>query len=193
VAQVHFVAEIDDFGYDTDYRVKPMPTLMAAMERERARVNAGGLPDASSDTSPSAVGPVSAEHTVPVAQATEPAPALEVAPVVAPAPAQPRPAPAPAPPAMPPTPRPMQDGAVRDHQVTERVHVSQELPAPKVVDAEREEAVVVEPLRVIRIVRLRQGDAVDEYRRVSHRYGQVMHFHNGAPCTQREFEQAVGD
>lgn len=234
VAQVHFVAEIDDFGYDKDYRVKPMPTLMAAMERERARVNAGGTSASGTAAASGMAAPAAPAATqaaiaqaapapVPVVVLADPAPITPVVPISAPEVSTPVEAPAvatgntapvtrepdpleekrdasslttspdPAAKSVPPMVRPKAERMVRDHQVTQRVHVPQSLPTPKVMDADREEAVVVEPLRVIRIVRLRHGDAVEEYRRVSHRYGQVVHFHNGAPCSQREFEQAVGD
>ncbi|MBL8001079.1 MAG: hypothetical protein JNL05_03875 [Flavobacteriales bacterium] len=234
VAQVHFVAEIDDFGYDKDYRVKPMPTLMAVMERERARVNAGGTSASGTAAASGMAAPAAPAATqaaiaepapapVPVVLLADPAPITPVVPISAPevkapveapavaagntapetrepdpmeekrAAALPTTSPAPMATTAPPMAPPTAERMVRDHQVTQRVHVPQALPTPKVMDADREEAVVVEPLRVIRIVRLRHGDAVEEYRRVSHRYGQVVHFHNGSPCTPREFEQAVGD
>ena len=76
---------------------------------------------------------------------------------------------------------------MHDHQVTDAVLHRGTI----VLDGEREDAVVVEPRRVTRIVRLREGDSVVEYRRVTHQFGQVVHFRNGIPCTQREFDRAV--
>lgn len=219
VARVHFVAALDDFGYDTDYTVKPMPTLMAALakERERLAAEAGASPSAGRpvavvnaprDTVAAPVSLATAPTVAPPPAPEPPGPETVKAPEPAPVPAPPRspvvaspaptpaPAPAPAPrptaitparPSMPPAPK-----AVQQHRLDEVRTPASELPKPVVLDADREEAVVVEHLRVTRIVRVRHGDAVDEYRRVSHRYGQVMHFHNGAPCSQWEFEQAVG-
>ncbi len=185
VANVHFVAGINDFGYDTDYRGRPMPRLKEAMDTERDRL-AGRVPVvvqpsvapvmALSVDRADVVAPLDPRRT-PLRTATLPEPALRKGRVPRIAVAVDRPSPARLEVVRPAAP--VNAPVVRE--------------APVLLDDLREDAVVVEPLRVIRIVRIRAHGSVTEYRRVTHRYGQVTHFRNGQACSALEFEQAVGE
>ncbi len=55
----------------------------------------------------------------------------------------------------------------------------------------RSEELVVEQLRVTRIVRYLHKDKVTEFRRVTSKYGPVYYFKDGESCTQRTYEQGV--
>lgn len=226
VARVHFVPAIDDFGYDTDYRVKPMPALAKAMVDARtalaadapvsaapvaekvpepsaiqdplpAMVPATGLvtvnePLKAAERTPVEEPPVSQEPPTPStvvpeavigAQAAEvPAEEAEDALVDAPPAFVRQP-----PPARAPRPKP-KPAPVRPSEPISPVTISGHV----LMDSDREEAVVVEHLRVTRIVRIIEEGRVVEYRRVTPRYGSTVHFRNGVACSALSFERGVG-
>jgi hypothetical protein len=227
VARVHFVPAIDDFGYDTDYRVKPMPALAQAMNTVRAGLDSptppnavpvsGQVPraDAPQDPLPPmvseaglvpVVGPVTSMEPAPVVVPPDPtAPAMAQAALPVPVPPDPltevpKEAVADAP-SMDPPAFVRQPARTRAPRATPApVPAPRAEPIPPVtisghvlMDADREEAVVVEHLRVIRIVRIVEDGRVVEFRRVTPRYGDTIHFRNGQACTARAFEQGVGE
>lgn len=68
------------------------------------------------------------------------------------------------------------DGTARSHQ---------DLMEEEVV---RHEELVVEPNKVVTIVKLEQGGAVTEYRKVFHKWGGTFYFKNGEPCSQLAYD-----
>lgn len=56
----------------------------------------------------------------------------------------------------------------------------------------REETLEVDRLNVITIVRVEEGSAVVEYRRVANYYGPVYYFRDGAGCTAERYAAATG-
>ncbi len=226
VARVHFVPAIDDFGYDTDYRVKPMPALAEAMIDVRVSLAASRaavsepvvLPPpaeaAAQDPLPAMVPAAGLVIVNEPVRTEEPAPVIEPA-VVREAAAPPMEAPSdemgiraeevpaetgedvpleepPAfvrqpPPARAPRPKP-KPAPVQPVDPIPAVTISGHV----LMDSDREEAVVVEHLRVTRIVRIIEEGRVVEYRRVTHRYGSTVHFRNGVACSAARFERGVG-
>jgi hypothetical protein len=53
----------------------------------------------------------------------------------------------------------------------------------------RHEELVVEPTKVMTIVRLEKGGTVTEYRKVFHKWGGTFYFRNGEACSQLVYEQ----
>ncbi|MBL8001080.1 MAG: hypothetical protein JNL05_03880 [Flavobacteriales bacterium] len=190
VAQVHYVASIHDFGYDTDYRVKTPPLLLEHMARAQAGerpardrvVVVEPIKEAAHAPATSAEPERHAEREMPLVHRTgagpavraEPAraavPAIEVKRVVRPA----------------PTPAPVRAKAPQPEVVA---------PVPAATAdqvQQRQDEVVVEHLRVTHIARIRQGDRITEYRRVETRYGQVYYFRDGGPVPASTYFTAVG-
>jgi len=52
----------------------------------------------------------------------------------------------------------------------------------------RNEELVVEPNRVITVVKLERGGVVTEFRKVYHKWGGTYYFKNGAPCSQLAYD-----
>jgi len=69
-----------------------------------------------------------------------------------------------------------------------------EVQSPTTVDMStyREEELLVEKLRVIKIVRLYEAGHLTEYRRVENSYGTVYYFCDGMSCSRHEYERNVG-
>jgi hypothetical protein len=55
----------------------------------------------------------------------------------------------------------------------------------------RNEELVVEPNKVMTIIRLETNGVTTEYRKVIHKWGTTYYFRNGQPCTQLVYEQEV--
>jgi hypothetical protein len=55
----------------------------------------------------------------------------------------------------------------------------------------RNEELVVEPNKVMTIIRLETNGVITEYRKVIHKWGTTYYFRNGQPCTQLAYEQEV--
>lgn len=55
----------------------------------------------------------------------------------------------------------------------------------------RNEELVVEPNKVMTIIRLETNGVTTEYRKVIHKWGTTYYFRNGQPCTQLAYEQEV--
>lgn len=55
-------------------------------------------------------------------------------------------------------------------------------------DVSRHEELIVEPNQVITLIRLDNGHATVEYRKVVHKYGPVFYFKNGQSCTKLQYE-----
>ncbi len=57
----------------------------------------------------------------------------------------------------------------------------------------RNEELLVEPTRVVTIVRLGVDDVITEYRRVAHKWGDIFYFKDGKPCTALVYQtEAMG-
>jgi hypothetical protein len=56
-------------------------------------------------------------------------------------------------------------------------------------DVVRNEELIVEPNKVITVVKLDRGGLVTEYRKVYHKWGGIFYFKDGAPCSQLAYEQ----
>lgn len=190
VAQVHYVASIHDFGYDTDYRVKTPPALLEHMARAQAGerpardrvVVVEPMKEPAHAPATSAEPERHAEREMPLVHRTGAGPAVRAEPAPAAVPAievkrMVRPA---------PTPPPVQAKAPAPAVVA---------PAPVVAADQvrvRQDEVVVEHLRVTHIARIRQGDRITEYRRVETRYGQVYYFRDGGAVPASTYFTAVG-
>lgn len=61
-------------------------------------------------------------------------------------------------------------------------------PEHAAVQVERQEELVVEPTKVMTIIRLAQGEVTHEYRRVVHKWGGTFYFKNGESCSQQTYE-----
>jgi hypothetical protein len=190
VAQVHYVASIHDFGYDTDYRVKTPPVLLEHMARAQAgerpardrAVVVEPMKEPVNTPATSTEPERHAEREMPLVHRTGAGPAVRAAPAPAVVPAiEVKRMVKPAPP-----PPPVQAKAPAAEVVA---------PAP-VATADkvqgRKDEVLVEPLRVTHIARIRQGDRITEYRRVETRYGQVYYFRDGGPVPANTYYTAVG-
>jgi flagellar biosynthesis GTPase FlhF len=75
--------------------------------------------------------------------------------------------------------------------------MGEDLPeVPAVVDKElvRQEELIVEPNKVMTVVRLEQGEQLTEYKKVIHKWGATYYFKNGETCTQQIYDrEAMGD
>lgn len=65
--------------------------------------------------------------------------------------------------------------------------------SPPPMNTSRSEDVIVERLRVTRIIRLTHAGCTSEYRRVEHHFGAVYYFKDGKSCTQWLFDQETAD
>lgn len=61
---------------------------------------------------------------------------------------------------------------------------------PEHVEAEplRDEELIIEPNKVMTVIRLEQGLSSVEYRKVTHKWGGTFYFKNGEACTQQLYE-----
>jgi hypothetical protein len=75
--------------------------------------------------------------------------------------------------------------AARVNKAVEPVPGAVEEEVPVVV---RNEELVVEPTRVMTIIRLESAGVTTEYRKVTHKWGTTFYFRNGEPCTQLIFD-----
>ena len=73
------------------------------------------------------------------------------------------------------------------HDEAHRKGTSLFTSAPVLPDGRTEE-LIVDRLRVITIIHITTNGHTKEYRRVSHRYGQVFFFVDGSPCSSQVFE-----
>jgi hypothetical protein len=78
-----------------------------------------------------------------------------------------------------------------------RSTMGEDLPVlPAVEDEElvRQEELIIEPNKVMTIVRLEQGAQHTEYRKVIHKWGATYYFKNGEVCSQQIYDrEAMGD
>jgi flagellar biosynthesis GTPase FlhF len=77
-----------------------------------------------------------------------------------------------------------------------KVVVKEESPVrPAVVELEvfRKEELVVEPSRVTTVVTITTGERFDEYRKVTHKWGGLYYFKNGAACSKEVFDSEARD
>lgn len=144
----------------------------------------------------------------PAAQAVAPAPTPK--PVAAPAP-KPKPVVAAAPRPVPPAPKvspntsratAYEDGDQRRSPapvlVVEGSPVAKAKPVMVTDDARfperiatatvRNEELIIEPTKVMTVIRLEQGSSTVEYRKVIHKWGGTFYFKNGEACTQQVYE-----
>lgn len=56
---------------------------------------------------------------------------------------------------------------------------------------EMEQQTLVEPNRVTTVVTVRSGEIVDEYRKVTHKWGGQYYFKNGLTCTQEAYQRGT--
>jgi flagellar biosynthesis GTPase FlhF len=78
-----------------------------------------------------------------------------------------------------------------------KVTMGEDLPVvPVAEDLEpvRQEELIIEPNKVMTIVRLEQGAVHTEYKKVIHKWGTTYYFKNGEVCTQQIYDrEAMGD
>ncbi|MFT3885274.1 MAG: hypothetical protein QM724_07545 [Flavobacteriales bacterium] len=193
VGFVRFQENIHDFGYDVDYRITRDQALAERLDRIRQE-----------GSGPASVvpGPKAARLPAPVADPDAPRGAFEeLAPTLSDVPplvhntgTDPVVVPKAADPVM--VVEPVAPVEVERDPVPEAPRASASSPAPSatamvepVIDGvERQEQLIVEPLRVTTIIRLTQKGHTTEYRRVAHAYGAVFFFRNGGSCSERTFE-----
>lgn len=53
---------------------------------------------------------------------------------------------------------------------------------------DRKEELIVEPNKVMTVVKITEGEVITEYRKVIHKWGSTFYFKNGAACTQLIYE-----
>ncbi len=110
------------------------------------------------------------------------------------------------PPLPPPTPQPQRsEHATRlarvvegkeERRSIEAIDKVEKRPLAEVYEdhVHREEELIVEPNKVMTIVRLRRAERTTEYRRVSHKWGGVFYFRNDEVITRSVYEEeALGD
>jgi len=70
----------------------------------------------------------------------------------------------------------------------------QDLPETDEQEIVREEELIIEPNKVMTVVRLAQGVQHTEYKKVIHKWGATYYFKNGETCTQQIYDrEAMGD
>lgn len=67
------------------------------------------------------------------------------------------------------------------------------LPAVEEPEVLRKEELVVEPSRVTTVVTITTGARYDEYRKVTHKWGGLYYFKNGAACSKEVFDSEARD
>ncbi len=221
VGFVRFMPEQEDFGYDTDYRMKDAQPLFERI-REFHIAELDMRLVASHVSSPGTRLPAPAE-TMPTLTAVEEEPtaapaALDVRrPILEPreveraavTPANaplslpvPPPIPVPtvvaAPIVKPSTSRPRMEATPLPERRLRPAEgkattITPTLPRPELkFENDRLEQLFIEPTRVSTVVYIKQGGEVVEYRRVAHRFGPVFFFRNGQSCTARQYEAETG-
>lgn len=164
---------------------------VAEAKSEQARLEAQRREEERQQAAAKAVPPPPAPRPA----APKPAPAVAMAPAVR---STPRPAPAPAGPAVAATPRAGED----QRRSTQPVMGEDGPPPPGSLRSDRQgfperaqrapvrhEELVVEPNKVMTVVRLEHEQGSTEYRRVVHKWGAVFYFKNGESCTQQVYER----
>ena len=61
----------------------------------------------------------------------------------------------------------------------------------EVANVVMDQQTLVEPNRVTMIVTVRVGPEVDEYRKVTHKWGGQYYFKNGLTCTQEVYQRGI--
>ncbi len=216
VGFVRFMPERQDFGYDTDYRLKDGQPLFDRVREFRiaemnlrqpvATVNSSThLPTPVEALPPSS--PLPAHEAPPVALNTLAPVSALLATVIAPV-AEPVRAPSPQPlaPRLP-APLPVPKAASTAVQKVRSAHVlakplasprplviqavtaaTPERSAPVVSEDMREEELIIGQTRVTTVIHIQRYGEQLEFRRVAHRFGPVFFFKNGRSCTAREYE-----
>lgn len=94
-----------------------------------------------------------------------------------------------------PPPRPAPVRVERQRNVAQATEGMVSPPAPLLADAPvlRDEELIVEPNKVVTVIRLERNGMVTEYRRVSHKWGDVFYFKNGSTCSRQLYEQEALD
>lgn len=192
VGYIQYDGRLNDFGYNTDYRVQQDAVLSERLEKARGELRAtslsgGGNPVALASTAAPAVAgkpvpPVEARRSAPVAGKEQTAPSVRLTPPMVhvldrteprnPARKAEEVQPAPVP---PPEPSVVNDGPVDDGRSA--LGLASE--------------VQVDPLHVTTIVTRVDGDRKVEYRRVASYYGSVTYFCNGRPCSAEVYYKGV--
>lgn len=75
-----------------------------------------------------------------------------------------------------------------------KMNVNEESRPEEIVEipeVNMEQETVVEPSRVMTIVKVTMGDQVDEYRKVIHKWGGMFYFKNGATCTAEAYQRGT--
>lgn len=203
VGFVRFMVELEDFGYDTDYRIKSDPPLQERLREFRISETGSAIVaarSARSTSGPHLEEPASSpdirddDVLAPMLSRVPPLVHLVLRPgevmsrlvpvrvattpdlVAAPEPVQAAPASRslPRPLALqPPAPQLMQEAAIEE-----------------AADM-REEELLIETRRVTTIVRIRRRGELLEFHRVVHQYGAVFFFKNGQSCTELQYTAGV--
>lgn len=197
VGRVYFNTATNDFSYDTDYRAQASKALVNAM----AQANHAPAPVAKAPSLPAPEVPDGARHTereaplvhltggsladVPLEREAPPLMLVVRAPAVRTAPLASR------------TPRVSirPRSAVNTPDMVRQPRAPATAPTmglPLAADDQREEELIIEKLRVIKVVRLTEAGHVTEYRRVENSYGPVYYFCDGQSCSQFEYDHNVG-
>lgn len=200
VGYIQFDAKLNDFSYNTDYRILKDDFLTKELERAQAELNAKVQPVPS-------VGPGLAKdegsmvpkHKLPMVEAVDPVMHDMVASVVSRTPpmvhvlgtsAITSRTPANRPdqtaadhPAPPSPPVPARPEAVATKASSEPLHPERAVAVEKEVQ--------VDSLHVTTIIRFQKGASTDEYRRVVSYYGGTTYFKNGQACSEDTFQRSV--
>ncbi|MBS1546560.1 MAG: hypothetical protein JST38_21565 [Bacteroidetes bacterium] len=203
VGYIQYDLGVHGFAYSTDYRIAKDEELERRVDEVRQAwmkrtlpvaadpaARQGTLGEAKTAQAPQPAGASSGIGMGDVVAATVPRVAPMVHVLSAPAVDKPAPKAAEVPPVVRPAPRmdPLPESTLAPDATMPAV-----LPAPiglpeNVVRRE----VWADHLHVFTTVSVRDGNRIDEFRRVASYYGQVTYFLNGHPCTEHIYRQGTG-
>ena len=203
VGFVRFMVELEDFGYDTDYRIKSDPPLQERLREFRISETGSSIVadrSAGSTPGPNLEEPASSpdlrddDVLAPMLSRVPPLVHLVLRPgeiKSIPVPVRDKvtpnlvtvPAPIEAAPVAKPRPRPL--------AMEPRVPALVQPAGIEEAADMREEELLVEPRSVTTIVRIRRSGQLSEFRRVAHQYGAVFFFKNGQSCTELQYTVGV--
>lgn len=75
--------------------------------------------------------------------------------------------------------------ALADLGASDHLQIPQEVVEEEVI---RHEELLVEPTKVVTIVKLERAGTITEYRKVLHKWGGTFYFKNGEPCSQLAYD-----
>lgn len=199
VGYIQFDGKLNDFSYNTDYRILKDDFLAKELERVQANLNSKVRPASTVAPTPpkdealtasmrklpptDAAGPGRNDVIASVVSRTPPLVHVVDVPVVPTLPRTSRPGPTDVRPASAAPPVPARSEAVAMAGSLEPWHSE----AASGVEKE----VQVDSLHVITIIRFQKGTSTDEYRRVVSYYGGTTYFRNGQACSADTFQRSV--